>query len=51
MILCKFTTAILQKFFFKFRKEESIINKVKELNDIKNMHSHKTDEPPAFMYM
>ena len=47
----KFTTAILQKFFFKFRKEKSVINKVKELNDIKNMHSHKTDQVPEFMYM
>ena len=46
----KFTTAILQKFFFKYRKEESIIDKVKELYNIKNMHTHKSNEPPAFMY-
>jgi len=46
----KFTTAILQKFFFKYRKEESIIDKVNELYNIKNMHTHKSNEPPSFMY-
>lgn len=45
----KFTTAILQKFFFKYRKCENILDKIKELNDIKNMHSHNS-EPPLFMY-
>ena len=47
----KFSTAILQKFFFKYRKEENISDKIKELNNIKNMHSHQSSEPPDFMYM
>ena len=46
----KFTTAILQKFFFKFRKEESLIDKINELHNIKNIHSQSSDSIPL-MYL
>lgn len=49
----KYTTAILQKFFFSNRLKDNILDKVNELEEIKNIHADKNadSEPPEFMYL
>ena len=47
----KYTTAVLQKFFFMNRNCDNIVDKAKELIQINNQHSGKTELSDAIKMM
>ena len=47
----KYTTAVLQKFFFMNRNSENIIDKIHDLKQINKQHSGKTELPDTLKMM